>query len=213
MAGLRTPMNIMGISRPPVIIDSVVGGWSLYDLKFRRRGKALSKIELIETIIVEIPTIRGHVLPMATMRTQTAILVKVKFADGSQGIGEGATIGGLTYGPESIQSAIDTYIAPALIGRDGDDINGAIQLVDKLVKGNRIAKTAAEIAQSGGLRHIPLRVVGATEAGATQIPSPIDTRLSAVCKSIVQMRRDVSISRVAQEFSTRSTKLGRGCSG
>nr|WP_280322858.1 hypothetical protein [Sulfitobacter faviae] len=35
------------------------------------------------------------------MRTQTAVLVRVKFSDGSEGIGEGTTIGGLSYGAES----------------------------------------------------------------------------------------------------------------
>lgn len=115
---------------------------------------SVTKIDLIETMILDIPTIRGHVLSMATMRTQTAVLVRIKFSDGSEGIGEGTTIGGLTYGPESpesIQSAIDTYIAPALTGLDADNINGAIQLVDKLVRGNRIAKTAVEIALWDGL--------------------------------------------------------------
>lgn len=114
----------------------------------------MTKIDQIETMILDIPTIRGHVLSMATMRTQTAVLVRVRFSDGSEGIGEGTTIGGLSYGaesPESIQSAIETYIAPALLGRNGDDVNGAMQLIDKLVKGNRIAKTAIEIALWDGL--------------------------------------------------------------
>ncbi|MFW8636003.1 muconate cycloisomerase family protein [Cribrihabitans pelagius] len=114
----------------------------------------LTKIDKIETTILEIPTIRGHVLSMATMRTQTAVLVSIRFSDGSEGVGEGTTIGGLSYGaesPESIQSAIETYIAPALLGRSGDDVNGAIQLADELVQGNRIAKTAVEIALWDGL--------------------------------------------------------------
>jgi muconate cycloisomerase len=114
----------------------------------------VTKIDQIETMILDIPTIRGHVLSMATMRTQTAVLVRIGFADGSEGIGEGTTIGGLSYGaesPESIRSAIDTYIAPALIGRNGDDVNGSIQLIDRLVKGNRIAKAAVEIALWDGL--------------------------------------------------------------
>ena len=114
----------------------------------------MTKIDQIETMILDIPTIRGHVLSMATMRTQTAVLVKIRFSDGSEGIGEGTTIGGLSYGaesPESIQSAIETYIAPTLLGRDGDDVNGAIQLIDMLVKANRIAKTAVEIALWDGL--------------------------------------------------------------
>ena len=114
----------------------------------------MTKIDQIETMILDIPTIRGHVLSMATMRTQTAVLVRIKVSDGSEGIGEGTTIGGLSYGaesPEGIQSAIDTYITPLLLGRDADNVNGAIQLIDKLVKGNRIAKTAVEIALWDGL--------------------------------------------------------------
>lgn len=114
----------------------------------------VTKIDQIETLILDLPTIRGHVLSMATMRSQSAVLVCVRFSDGSEGIGEGTTIGGLAYGPESpesIKSAIDTYIAPALIGREGDNVNGALQLMDKLVRGNRIAKTAVEIALWDGL--------------------------------------------------------------
>lgn len=115
---------------------------------------ALTKIDQIETMILDIPTIRGHVLSMATMRTQSAVLVRIRFSDGSEGIGEGTTIGGLSYGaesPEGIQSAIDTYLAPVLVGRDADNVNAAIQLIDRLVKGNRIAKAAVEIALWDGV--------------------------------------------------------------
>ncbi len=114
----------------------------------------MTKIDQIETMIVDVPTIRGHVLSMATMKTQSAVLVRVRFSDSSEGIGEGTTIGGLSYcpeSPESIQSVINTYIAPALVGCDGDSVSGAIQLMDKLVQGNRIAKAAVEIALWDGL--------------------------------------------------------------
>lgn len=114
----------------------------------------VTTIDRIETLILDIPTIRGHVLSMATMRTQTAVLVRIRFSDGSEGLGEGTTIGGLSYGPESpesIRSAIDTYLAPALLGRAADDVNGAIQLMDHVARGNRIAKTAVEIALWDGL--------------------------------------------------------------
>jgi muconate cycloisomerase len=114
----------------------------------------VTKIDRIETLILDIPTVRGHVLSMATMRMQSAVLVRIRFSDGSEGLGEGTTIGGLSYGaesPESIRSAIDTYIAPALLGRDADDVNGAIQATDRLVRGNRIAKAAVEIALWDGL--------------------------------------------------------------
>lgn len=114
----------------------------------------MTTIDKIDTVIVDVPTIRGHVLSMATMKTQSAVLVRVYFSDGSEGIGEGTTIGGLSYcpeSPESIQSVIDTYIAPALIGSDGDRVSGAIHLMDRLVQGNRIAKAAVEIALWDGL--------------------------------------------------------------
>jgi muconate cycloisomerase len=114
----------------------------------------MSKIERIETAILDIPTIRGHVLSMTTMMMQSIVLVTVRFSDGSTGLGEGASIGGMSYGPESpesIKTAIDTYIAPLLEGRDGDDVNCAIGLVERAVRGNPIARCAVEIALWDGL--------------------------------------------------------------
>lgn len=86
---------------------------------------------------------------MTTMRTQSPVLVRLRCSDGSEGIGEGTTIGGLSYcpeSPESIVSAIETYLAPALIGQDADQITGAIALMDRHARGNRIAKSAVEMA-------------------------------------------------------------------
>lgn len=114
----------------------------------------MRKIERIETVILDIPTIRGHVLSMTTMVMQSIVLVTARFSDGSVGLGEGATIGGMSYGPESpesIKTAIDAYIAPLLEGRDADDVNGAIGLVEKAVRGNPIARCAVEIALWDGL--------------------------------------------------------------
>ncbi len=114
----------------------------------------MGKIDRIETTIVDLPTIRGHVLSMTTMMLQSIVLVRVKFADGSEGIGEGTSIGGMSYGaesPESIKSAIDTYIAPLLDGRDGDQINALIDVMERGVKGNPIARCAVETALWDGL--------------------------------------------------------------
>lgn len=106
-------------------------------------------IDQIEAFIIDIPTIRGHVLSMTTMRTQSAVIVRVRCSDGSEGIGEGTTIGGLSYcaeSPESIVSAIGAYLAPALIGLDADAITQAILLMDRHVRDNQIAKSAIEMA-------------------------------------------------------------------
>ena len=58
-------------------------------------------IDAIETCLVDLPTIRPHVLSMTTMQQQTVVLVTIRSSDGIAGIGEGTTIGGLSYGEES----------------------------------------------------------------------------------------------------------------
>jgi len=55
-------------------------------------------IESVETLLVDLPTIRPHKLSMATMNGQTLMLVRVRCSDGTVGVGEGTTIGGLAYG-------------------------------------------------------------------------------------------------------------------
>ena len=114
----------------------------------------MTTIEQVETVLLDIPTIRGHVLSMTTMTQQSVVLVRLHFSDGSWGIGEGTTIGGMSYGaesPESIKLAIDTYIAPLLLGRDGNNVNGAIGAMDQSIKGNPIARAAVETALWDGL--------------------------------------------------------------
>ena len=76
----------------------------------------------IETLLVEIPTIRPHKMAVATMQTQTLVLVKLTTDDGFIGWGEATTIGGLGYGdesPESIKTNIETYFAPLLKSLNG----------------------------------------------------------------------------------------------
>lgn len=103
----------------------------------------------IDTLIVDIPTIRPHVLAMATMHHQSIVLVRMRDSDGIAGVGEGTTIGGLSYGeesPEGIKLAIDTYIAPILKTCDPTRIGAAMAKVTKSVFGNHIAKCAVETA-------------------------------------------------------------------
>jgi muconate cycloisomerase len=118
------------------------------------KASAVTKIDRIEAIIIDVPTVRGHVLSMTTMMTQSVVLVRIRFSDGSEGLGEGASIGGLSYGPESVESvklAIDTYIAPALVGMDADAIAAASAHMEMAVKGNPIARAAVECALWDGL--------------------------------------------------------------
>jgi muconate cycloisomerase len=109
----------------------------------------MTRIDLVQTLLVDVPTIRPHQLAMTTMRTQTLVLVRVRTADGIIGWGEGTTIGGLSYGdesPEGIKLAIDTYIAPLLRDRDATGVASIMDDVGRVVRGNHFAKTAIETA-------------------------------------------------------------------
>ena len=44
-------------------------------------------VDQIETLLVDLPTIRPHKLSVATMNGQTLMLVRVRCADGTVGIG------------------------------------------------------------------------------------------------------------------------------
>jgi muconate cycloisomerase len=103
----------------------------------------------IETCLVDLPTIRPHVLAMTTMQSQTLCIVTIRSSDGVIGIGEATTIGGLSYGPESpetIKLAIDTYFAPLLVGSDPSRPAALMAKLDKAIVGNNFAKCAIETA-------------------------------------------------------------------
>lgn len=104
-------------------------------------------IQNIEVFLADVPTIRAHRLSVATMTTQTLVLVRVRCADGIEGWGEATTIGGLNYGeesPESIKVNIDTHIAPLLVGMEASHVAKAMAKVRKAIQGNRFAKCALE---------------------------------------------------------------------
>ncbi len=103
----------------------------------------------IDTFIVDVPTIRPHVLAMATMRSQSIVLVRLRDADGVEGIGEGTTIGGMSYceeSPETIKVAIDTYIAPIVKAAGDASAAEIMRRVALHVSGCHIAKCAVETA-------------------------------------------------------------------
>ncbi|MCP8632961.1 muconate cycloisomerase family protein [Pseudomonas mosselii] len=106
-------------------------------------------IDRLETLIVDLPTIRPHKLAMHTMQRQTLVILRLRCSDGVEGIGEATTIGGLAYGyesPEGIKANIDAHLAPALIGLPAGNINAAMLRLDTQAKGNTFAKSAIETA-------------------------------------------------------------------
>lgn len=113
-------------------------------------------IERVETMLVDLPTIRPHKLSMAVMDGQTLMLVRIRCSDGTVGIGEGTTIGGLAYGaesPEGMKLAIDTYFAPQLIGADANRVPALMDRLNTAFRDNRFAKCAVETALFDALGH------------------------------------------------------------
>lgn len=111
-------------------------------------------IDAITSWLVDIPTIRPHKLSMVTMGCQTLTIVKITFSNGVIGWGEGTTIGGLSYGPESpeaIKSAIDCYLAPTLLHQEFSGVEALAKKMNYAVKGNTFAKSALETAFLDGL--------------------------------------------------------------
>lgn len=107
------------------------------------------RIESIEAILVDLPTIRAHRLAMTTMRKQTLVIVRLRCGDGIEGLGEATSIGGLSYGeqsPEGIKLTIDTFLAPLLHGRDAININATMAAAARMVQGHSFAKSAIETA-------------------------------------------------------------------
>ena len=106
-------------------------------------------VSKVETVIVDLPTIRPHKLSVATMNGQVLMLVRVHCSDGIVGIGEGTTIGGLAYGgesPESMKTNIDSWFAPVMVGQDATRVQALMARIGKMVRENRFAKSAVETA-------------------------------------------------------------------
>lgn len=105
------------------------------------------KIASIQTVLVDLPTVRPHKLSMATINHHSLVLVRMRSDDGREGLGEAAVIP--HYGAETVEAIkglIDGYLAPAVIGLDHARIPPVLARMDAVVKDNLYAKAAVEMA-------------------------------------------------------------------
>ncbi len=82
------------------------------------------------------------------------MLVRLYCSDGTVGVGEGTTIGGLAYGaesPEGMKLAIDTYFTPLLLGTNANAVPAIMARLNTAIQDNRFAKSAVETALFDGL--------------------------------------------------------------
>ena len=112
-----------------------------------------TRIESVDVLLLDLPTIRPHQLSVATMRRQKLVLVRIRAADGVTGWGEATTIGGLAYGeesPDSIRVNIETHMRPLLVGADATSPNARLRDLRASLQGNRFALCAIETALLDG---------------------------------------------------------------
>ena len=103
----------------------------------------------ITSTIVDVPTVRRHKLSNTSVSAQNYVIVQVRLANGVEGVGEAATLGGPRWSEESVEgikATVDTYLAPAIMGRRADLIEAAGAQMDLAAKRNNAAKAAVETA-------------------------------------------------------------------
>jgi len=111
-------------------------------------ARDLAIVSMTSTI-VDVPTVRRHKLSNTSVTAQSYVIVQVRLANGVEGAGEAATLGGPRWSEESVEgikATVDTYLAPALIGCRADLIEAAGVQMDLAAKRNNAAKAAVETA-------------------------------------------------------------------
>ncbi|MBA0124343.1 muconate cycloisomerase family protein [Haloechinothrix sp. YIM 98757] len=106
-------------------------------------------IESVETTIVDLPLRRLHRFSAITIDHQSYVLVRLRTAEGVDGLGEGVVPGGPWWGGESVEGikvVIDTYLAPLLVEREATRVEHLRAVMDTVVAGNPFAKAAVEMA-------------------------------------------------------------------
>lgn len=107
------------------------------------------RIRSIRSTIVDVPTVRRHKLSNTSVTAQSYVIVQVQLENGQEGVGEAATLGGPRWSEESVESiksAVDAYLAPALIGLHAGMFEQAQARMTAAAKRNYAAKGAIESA-------------------------------------------------------------------
>jgi len=130
----------------------------------------------ISAKIVDVPTVRQHKLSNTAVAAQNYVIVRLRLANGVEGIGEAATLGGPRWAEESVEAIkanIDSYLAPALIGRRADLFVAAGAVMEAAAKRNYAAKAAIETAMFDAVGKTLGLPVAALLGGAVRESFPV----------------------------------------
>ena len=114
------------------------------------------RIERVETLRVNAPTVRAHKLSNTQISHKAIVLVRITLANGAIGYGEGSTLGGPRWAeesPESIRACIDTYLAPVLLGQPANRFEALALAMSKAATRNTAAKATVESALYDAVGH------------------------------------------------------------
>ena len=123
----------------------------------QRADQRARKIRGITARILDIPTRRKHKLSNTAISAQNVVIVEVTLDGGAVGYGEAATLGGPRWSEESVESikaAIETYIAPVLIGEDAAAFEANAKRVASAASRNFAAKAAVDSAMLDAVGHL-----------------------------------------------------------
>jgi len=104
------------------------------------------KIKRIEPIAVAFPMKKPVYMAGVEIKQADNILIRIEADNGAVGWGEAAEAPTMTGETVEGMFAAASYILPALLGRDAEDIEGAARAMTGRMYGNNAAKAAIEIA-------------------------------------------------------------------
>ena len=111
------------------------------------------KIKHVEAIAVSLPMKKPVFMAGVEIRTADNVLVRIEAGNGVVGWGEAASAPSMTGETvESMMAAI-AYLAPAVEGREAEDLAGTIAVMRQRMYANNAAKAAIEIALHDLLGH------------------------------------------------------------
>ncbi len=164
------------------------------------------KIVKIETAKVNIPLVTPFKTALRTVDSVNDIVVRITTDDGQTGFGEApptAVITGDTHG--SILSAIEEFIAPAIIGMEIENLDGIMKKLHGCILKNSSAKAAVDMAVydlfAKSCRKPLYKILG---GGRMEI----ETDLTISVNGVEEMVAD-SLKAVSQGFRILKIKVGK----
>ncbi|SET95199.1 dipeptide epimerase [Lacrimispora sphenoides] len=164
------------------------------------------KIIKIETAKVNIPLVTPFKTALRTVDSVNDIVVRITTDDGQTGFGEApptAVITGDTHG--SIRSAIEDFIAPAIIGMEIENLDGIMKKLHGCILKNSSAKAAVDMAVydlfAKSCRKPLYKILGGGR-------KEIETDLTISVNGVEEMVAD-SLKAVSQGFRILKIKVGK----